>query len=268
MSTRRILLLALIVLSIFACKKSDDTIDFPAEIDQVINELTLSFDSLNVDLAANATEISQNVADTAAIRIKLLEMYNRSSFVDEFSFITLQGILQIIEPPQYYASQGIDISTQNHVVKVFQTKLPVLSQTFELVEGFAGAINIHPILNGSQILGAISSVFEPKEILGREILPFVEGQDFEIWVMEKGGNVLFDQDPEEIGLNVITDPVYADFPELIAAAELINDGESGQTSYSFYQTGTNIKVVKETYWKTLHICDNEWKIIWVIPVQL
>jgi hypothetical protein len=268
MKTKKFLMLALVALSFVACKKSDDTIDFPAQIDQVINELTLSFDSLNADLSANTAAIAQHVSDTAATRGKLLNMYNQSSFVDEFSFITPQGILQIIEPSEYYSEQGLDISGQDHVVKVFQTKLPVLSQTFQLVEGFEAAIIIHPILNNNQIAGALSCVLKPEVILGREILPFVEGQDFEIWVMEKGGNVLFDQDPEEIGLNVITDPVYADFPELIAAAELINDGESGKTSYSFYQTGTNIKVVKETYWKTLHICDNEWKIIWVIPVQL
>lgn len=266
MSTKKILLFALMVLSIIACKKSDEKIDFPVEIDQVINELTLSFDSLNMDLAANATEISQNVADTATIRTKLLEMFNKSSFVDEFSFITPQGILQIIEPSEFYSSQGIDISDQSHIIKVFQTKLPVLSQSFQVVEGYNAAVDIHPLLNVELVQGAICGVFVPKEILGRIILPYVSGEAFEIWVMEKGGKVLFDQDEEEIGLNVITDPLYADFPELIAAAELINDGESGQTSYSFYQSGTNIKVTKKTYWKTLHICDNEWKIVWVIPM--
>jgi hypothetical protein len=195
-------------------------------------------------------------------------MFNRSSFANEFSFITPQGILQIIEPSQYYSHQGTDISEQDHIIKLFETKLPVLSQTFPLVEGYQAAILAHPILNNNQIAGALSCVMKPEVILGREILPFVSGQAFEIWVMEKGGIVLFDQDEEEIGLNVITDPLYADFPELIAAAQLINTDEDGKTTYSFYQTGTNELVVKETYWKTIHICDNEWKIIWVIPVQL
>jgi len=267
MKTKLALLCLLMVAVFLSCKKSDETVDFPPEIDLVLNSLTQSFDSLNTELAAAATSIAPNVADTSSIRNHLAGIYERSSFITECSFITLSGILQMIEPPAYYQYQGEDISDQDHVVKAFETKLPVLSQSFSLVEGYQATVILHPIVSNNQILGAINAVFRPKEILGRAIIPVVEGETFEIWVMEKGGVVLFDQDEEEIGLNVITDPLYADFPELIAAAQLIDSEESGKTTYSFYQTGTGNLVVKETYWKTLHICDNQWKIVWVIPIE-
>jgi hypothetical protein len=82
---KKILLLLLIALSLHACKKADDSIDFPAEIDLVIHDLTSSFDTLNTDLASNAAAIALNPADTASIRMKLQEMFNRTSFVVEFA---------------------------------------------------------------------------------------------------------------------------------------------------------------------------------------
>lgn len=269
MKTRNVLFVMMLLISFLSCKKNaDEAIDFPPEIDIVKNSLTKSFDTLNSGLAANTSALATLTGDSLTIRNTLIDFYENSSFITESSFIDQDGILEMIEPSEYYGFQGSDISGQAHVVKSFQTKQPVLSQGFELIEGFTAAIVIHPIVNNNQVLGALDCVFYPDVVLGRAILPVVEGQAFEIWVMEKGGVVLFDQDEEEIGLNVITDPLYADFPELIAAAELIDAEESGKTTYSFYQTGTNDLVVKETYWKTIHICDNEWKIIWVIPVQL
>lgn len=255
----------LILLSLFACKKDEP--DFPTEIDQVIETLTKSMDSLNTDLATNAIAIALNVSDTADIRSRLLTIYNNSSFATQVSFITPEGILQIIEPSEFYSSQGADISQQPHVVKAFQTKLPVLSQAFDLVEGYRAAVNFHPVLGtNQQVLGAVDAVFLPEEILGRIILPIVQGQTFEIWVMEKGGNLLFDLHTDQIGLNVITDPLYADFPELIAAAQKMDSELSNETTYSFYQTGTSNIVKKKAYWKTFEYLDNQWKIVWTEPI--
>ena len=124
---------------------------------------------------------------------------------------------------------------------------------------------MHPILDQTILFGGITALFRPQTLLKRIIDPLVANQPFEMWVMEKGGVVLFDQDTLEIGRNVLTDPLYKPFPELIAAATLINKEQSGETYYSFYQTGTDIKVVKKTYWKTFSLYGTEWKIIWVKP---
>lgn len=255
----------LITLSIFACKKSDE-INFPVQLDQAIENLTKSMDTLNNELSGKVVLIAGNTDDTTFIRAKCLEMYNQSSFVDEFSFITSEGILQIVEPSEYYSSQGIDISQQDHIVKAFQTKMPVLSKTFDLTEGYNGVVDIHPIVSNNQVLGAISSVFVPKVILGRIIKTITYDQAYEIWVLEKGGVLLYDEDEAQIGLNIFTDPFYDDFPDLVTAAGKIDAEDSGETSYSFYQTGSTNIITKKAYWKTFKMYGNEWKLIWVVPI--
>jgi hypothetical protein len=266
MKPKHLLLASLVALSVYACKKSSDPlVFFPGEIGKVTTSLTKSFDSLNRDMAASAVTISQNAGDTAAIRSKMLGLFSSSSFILEFAFITPQGIMQIIEPALYHYLQGSDISGQNHVIKAFQTKQPVLSESFLAVEGYYAAVDIHPVLNNAQVAGGITALFFPQAILGRIITPLVKNQPFEMWVMEKGGKVLYDQDTLEIGRNVFTDSLYKAFPELITAAHLIDSQQSGETYYSFYQTGTTIKVIKKTYWSTYVLFGTEWKIIWVKP---
>ena len=266
MKTKHIIPALLVALSVYACKKSSDpVVFFPGEIGKVTTSLAKSFDSLNMDMAAGAVTISQNASDTAAIRSNMLGLFNSSSFILEFAFVTPQGIMQIIEPAVYHYLQGSDISGQDHVVKAFQTKQPVLSESFLAVEGYYAAVDIHPIISNTQVVGGITALFFPQAILGRIITPLVKNQPFEMWVMEKGGKVLYDQDAREIGRNVFSDSLYTPFPELITAAHLIDSQQSGETYYSFYQTGTNIKVTKKTYWSTYELFGTQWKIIWVKP---
>jgi branched-chain amino acid transport system substrate-binding protein len=262
----KLAILVVILLSIISCKKDkDETPFFPAEIALVINDLTASFDSLNNSISTGVNQFEASGLEGTAMRAKLLELFNGASFSTEFVYTSPEGIMEIIEPEEYYSYEGFDISSQPHVVKAFQTRQPVLSDAFMVVEGYQAAVTIHPMVRDNQLIGAISAVIMPETVLGRIIMPYLENMDFEMWVMEKSGLTLWDQDEEEIGLNLFTDPLYQDFPELLLAAQAIADGESGETSYSFFQAGMEQIVTKKTYWDTFYMQGNEWKIIWVKP---
>ncbi len=263
-----IFMIALLFAGLHACKKTEEPVPFfPAEIDHVVSAVAYSFDTLNKDMASTVQSMSANINDTADIRAKMTGLFNRSSFVLEFSYVTPQGIMQIVEPPVYHYIQGSDISKQDHIIKTFSTRQPVLSRSFMAVEDFLAAVDVHPVVRDQQILGGVTALFRPSDLLRRIIGPLVAGQPFEMWVMESGGITLYDQDEDEIGRNVITDTLYAQFPELIAAAKLMDSQPSGETTYSFYQTGTTKKVVKKTYWKSFSMYGTEWKIIWVKPIE-
>jgi hypothetical protein len=264
MKKRLFLPIMILLLGIVACNKDEETF-FPQELNTLHADLGASFDTLNNDLANSVIHLISNINDSAAIRAEMQALFSRATFVVEFSYVTPQGIMKIIEPPLFYPTEGTNISQQNHIIKTFETKLPVLSSTFYAVEEFHAAVDIHPIVNNGEVLGGVTALFLPETILSRLINPVVKNQVFEIWVMEKGGRTIYDQDTDEIGRNIFTDPLYADFPELIAAAEKIDAEESGETSYSFYQTGTTNKVVKKTYWVTYKLYGMEWKLIWVKP---
>ncbi len=264
MKTRKIFIYILIVVVFASCKNEEEPF-FPEQLSQIKNQVAASFDSLNQSISAAVNQYEASGFDSAAMRASLLELYEESSFAAEFVYTTPEGILAIIEPAAYYAYEGTDISTQPHVISAFQTKKPVLSNGFMVVEGYQAAVTIHPIVQNNQLIGAISAVIVPSALLKRVIEPVVVNQGFEVWVMEKTGLVLYDQDEAEIGINVLTHPMYDDFPVLREACQKMAAEETGETSYSFYQTGTNTVVNKKTYWNTFSMQENEWKIIYVKP---
>lgn len=264
MKTSKIFIYVLVVVVFASCKNEEEPF-FPEQLFQIKNQLAASFDSLNQSISAAVNQYEASGFDSAAMRASLLELYEESSFAAEFVYTTPEGILAIIEPAAYYAYEGTDISTQPHVISAFQTKKPVLSNGFMVVEGYQAAVTIHPIVQNNQLIGAISAVIVPSALLKRVIEPVVVNQGFEVWVMEKTGLVLYDQDEAEIGINVLTHPMYDDFPVLREACQKMAAEETGETSYSFYQTGTNTVVNKKTYWNTFSMQANEWKIIYVKP---
>lgn len=264
MKTKKHLLFLLIVVFIASCKSDDDHF-FPEQLSLINEEVTSSFDSLNNSITSAVIIFETRGVDSIAMRAKLLELYNESTFSSEFVYTSPEGIMSIIEPSEYYSSQGTDISNQPHVVKAFQSKKAVLSDAFMVVEGYQAAVSIHPIVQDDAIIGAISAVIVPSDLLSRIIEPVVANQDFEVWVMEKTGLILYDQDQAAIGLNIFNDPMYDNYPLLKEACAKIADEETGETSYSFYKKGTNTLMYETAYWETFHMQGNQWKIIYVKP---
>ena len=264
MKTKKIFIYVLIVVALASCKNEDEPF-FPEQLSQIKNQVSASFDSLNQSISTAVNQFETSGFDSAAMRATLLELYEKSSFAAEFVYTTPEGILAIIEPAAYYGYEGSDISAQPHVISAFESKKPVLSNGFMVVEGYQAAVTIHPIVHNNQLIGAISAVIVPSTLLTRVIEPVVASQSFEVWVMEKTGLTLYDQDEEEIGINVLTHPMYDDFPVLREACLKMAAEETGETSYSFYQTGTSTVVNKKTYWNTFSMQENEWKIIYVKP---
>ena len=149
MKTTQIILSVFIIFCLSSCNKNKTEIAFPPAIDTVIAGLKSSFDQLNTELASNVASIVANPSDTAAIRSKMSGLFSRSSFVVEFSFVTPQGIMKVVEPSVYHSIQGSNISKQDHVIQAFNSKIPILTKLFFAVEGFYAAVDIHPaVKNG------------------------------------------------------------------------------------------------------------------------
>ncbi len=244
------------------CKKE---VELPEALVTAKNNLVVVFESLDQQMEAASEHIKSVDLDTALIRAKLADLVEGNEHVAEFSWVNPAGLLQLIEPPTYYANQGLDISHEDDFLLVSQTKAPILSPGFPAAEGFYAAANMHPVLINGTFSGAIEALLNTEEFLGAIMEPLITGQTFELWVMEKGGTMIYDQDAYVVGLNLFTDPLYKDFPDLLTAAEKINDEVSGTTHYSFFRALTNETVTKLAYWTTVEHHGTEWKIVWVKP---
>ncbi|HAW57855.1 MAG TPA: hypothetical protein DCX03_02375 [Bacteroidales bacterium] len=223
----------------------------------VLNNLGNTISSV----AKETGEIGLN--NEAAIRKLLQKNYNDGKpFVIDTTFIDNKGIMKFIEPAQYRSYEGSDISRQETVIKMMKTKKPRMGNLFLSVEGIKSVDIEHPVFAKNwQFIGSVSMLVKPDEVI-RSVAASIEKElGVNCWVMQKDGLIIYDTATDQIGLNLISDPLYKDYPQAISLAKRMVKEKTGRGFYSFYALGTKKVVKKQAVWKTIHFFNNNWIVV-------
>jgi len=194
---------------------------------------------------------------------KLLQSCNNDRpYVVDSTFIDNKGIMRFIEPKQYKNYEGSDISKQEAVIKMLTTHKPRMGNAFVSVEGIKSVDIEYPVFSKTkQFLGSVSMLTKHDEMI-RSVAATVEKElNVKCWVMQKDGLLLYETDPVQTGLNIFTDPLYKNFPELIVLGKRMIKEKEGKGFYTFPTPGTKNVVKKRAVWKTIHFFNNDWIIV-------
>jgi len=197
----------------------------------------------------------------------LSELAANSSLIVSASSVDVRGVLVATQPSSNSGIVGEDISMQEHIISIHQTMMPAMSNMIPLVEGFPGAVMAAPIFDDTnKFMGSISIVIQPSALINQSIgTGSSDAAQYSMWAMQANGTLIYDPDPAQQGKNLLTDPIYADYPEVQAFARQVSEQQSGYGSYKYYiknldQT-QNQAVAKEAYWITVGIYDTEWRLV-------
>jgi hypothetical protein len=191
---------------------------------------------------------------------KLLQSCNTGRpYVVDSTFIDNKGIMRFIEPQQYRKYEGSDISKQEAIIKMLKSQKPRMGNAFVSVEGVKSIDIEYPVFSKrKQFIGSISMLIKYDELI-RSVAANVEKElGVNCMVMQKDGLILYKTDPTQIGRNTFTDPLYKDFPEVIALGKRMIKEKEGEGFYSFTTPGTKKVVKKRNVWKTVHFFNNDW----------
>jgi len=256
-----ILLFVILTIVVAGCS-SESTPTDSREI-RLLENAKKSIDSLLYSIwdfgDMNAPKIVESNFDEPFIRNILNSTLSRFSEVYEVVYVDSLGILKYLEPEEYKESEGIDISEQSHVIQLFETKKRVISNIFRLVEGYHAIVMESPIIKNDKCVGSISPIFKPHDLIGSLINEIHATGVDDFWVMDGNALIIYDTDPFQIGRNIFTDSLYADFPTLHTATSIILAGESGKTEYSFLSKEKDKTVHKDVWWRTSDYYGTKWK---------
>ena len=194
---------------------------------------------------------------------KLLQSCNSDRpYVVDSTFIDNNGIMRFIEPQQYRSYEGSDISKQEAIIKMLKTKKSRMGNAFVSVEGIKAIDIEYPVFaKGKEFLGSISMLIKHDEMI-RSVTANIEKElKVKCWVMQKDGLIIYETDPAQSGLNLFTNPLYKDFPELIALGKKMIKHREGSGGYAFLTPGTKNIVKKRALWKTINFFNNEWIVV-------
>jgi hypothetical protein len=258
--------LMLILAALALAQAAPVTLPAPAPVPDLklyAAELQQKLDHIDQNLAALVADHEGKLASSKEIRGFLAACREKVPEARTASFIDPVGVLRYIEPMEYEAFEGADLTGQAHIKGMIKGQKPVLSGAFKSVEGFVGVVVGHPLFEDGLLIGFVTLLFEPAAIVEPVLDEIGLPEGFELWMMQPDGMQVYDKDTREIGLNLLTDPLYKDFPSLIEFAKKAGAEPSGESKYSFFAAGTEKKITKDAVWTTIGLHGMPWRVIMV-----
>jgi hypothetical protein len=236
--------------------------DLPPILSELEKEITARLDKMDKDIAGVATSLSGMDLRKAGKRKMLGDLCRRYPYAVDCSFVDREGRMVLVEPVEYAKFEGSDISTQEQVIRIHKTKKPVLSNAFWAVEGFDAVDLEYPVFSpGGEFEGSVSMLTRPEVMLSHILTPVLQGMPVEVFVMQPDGRILYDEDKEEVGRMLFTDPLYKPFPQLLALGTLVCRDRNGAGTYDFKQKGSEKLVRKDAHWTTVGLHGTEWRLV-------
>jgi polar amino acid transport system substrate-binding protein len=238
---------------------------------QIQADLQGSLTDLDSDVANAAQNLSSTGLEGTAAREVLRKLLETNSNLSNAITINEDGKIIMAEGKGSESAEGANISNQEHIARLLQTKTPVFSKQLLLVEGFNGTSLAYPVFSPQgDFIGGISAIIEPDKLLNAIVAPQLHFDvsnrsnitDYSFWLMHLDGLIAYDRDTSQIGKYLFEDQLYAPYPSLLVLGEKMITARSGHGYYSFQVTEGNKEVVtKDAYWTTVGLHGREWRLI-------
>ena len=203
-----------------------------AEIDDALQDASLALSSGGIE-GERAREVLDQLSDLGP-------------FVVDCITVDLNGTIVEVMPEEYRHVQGINIRDQEHIERLLATRRPGGLAYIESVEGFRAMDFASPVFGDEgRLIGAVTVLVNSTVLFGDALASHQPGDRAKIWAMTPDGTILYDSDADQIGRNTFDDPLFREFPDLLAVAERVKMERSGRGAYSIFGTA------REVYWTTI-----------------
>jgi len=223
---------------------------------------------LNLDnaVSAAAEKIAKSGLQGEETRGILNGLCKKYPYLLDCSAADPQGKMITVAPEEYRRYEGTDTATTEASKKFFaqlgENMTPMLSNIFRAVEGIDAVVLVWPLVTEKgESLGSVSALFKPGDLLAGTIGPAAETRAIKVNVMQLDGMVIYCSTGTETGKNVLTDPSYKNYPELIAQAEKIAAQKTGTGGYMYPDAATGKLVKKTIYWTSVGLHSTEWRLV-------
>jgi len=223
-----------------------------------------TLDKIDGSMARLIESSAGKINNETEIRVLLTASLKGQPAVVTSNFIDNKGVLLYTEPAEYKEIEGSDISKQDHIRAMMKQPEPIFSSVFKAVEGFASVAIARPLFDDKKnYVGSLVLTIDPALLVTLTLKNNKVPAEFELWTMQTDGMIVGEQDQEEIGKILFTDPMYDDYKTLRILGKKMISEPSGEGEYSFYATGTTDVVTKQATWDTISLHGRNWIVVLV-----
>lgn len=218
-----------------------------AEIDQALLDASLALSDAGIE-GQEARKVLDDLTDVGP-------------WVVDCITVDLNGTIVEVRPAEYQQVVGTSIRDQEHIERLFFTRRPVGLAYIKSVEGFYAMDFASPIFDEEGMFaGAVTVLVNSTELFGTALAPYQPDGRAKIWVMMPDGTVIYDSDAEQIGRNTFSDPLFQQFPDLLAVGERVEMERSGHGTYEIFGTE------RDVFWTTADYQGEEIRLLLSVDV--
>ena len=231
-------------------------------LDRFVPDLQSRLNSIDESMAALIEKSRVDVKKESEIRRLLNALLDENSDIIEASFVDAKGVMRQVEPREYKNFENTDISSQEHVKAMLKKPAPLLSSGFTAVEHFTAVVISHPIYDSKKAFsGSINLLIRPELLVDSLLKKTTIPDDYELWIMQPDGMIIYDQDKGEIGRMLFSDPIYSGYGNLLKLSKKIVSAPTGEGSYIYLSPESNEKAIKNAIWQSIRLHNQEWRVV-------
>jgi hypothetical protein len=262
MATRRFSLALALLLILAGCTSSvSQEEQLKVTTLQIQQTVQTELDNLDDDVSAAASQLSGTGLSGPEVRQILNGLCNKYPYIIDFATADTAGNMVTVAPDAYSSYEGAYIATENMTA-------PAFSQMIRAVEGMDAVFLVRPIFSEKgDYMGTISALFIPETFLAIGAAPALKGTGIALNVMQLDGLNIYDSEGEETGKNLLTDPSFQAYKELVELGNRMVAQESGSGSYIYINHVTGKSAKKLAYWDSVGLYDTAWRLVAVHEVS-
>jgi len=232
-------------------------------LQSIIQSRLLNLDNALADAAEKIAISGIQGEETRGILNGLCRKY---PYLTDCSTSDPRGRIITVAPEAYRQYEGTETATTDASKQFFvdfaQNRKPMLSSVFRAVEGIDGVVLVRPVITGNgELLGMVSALFKPGDLLDGTIAPAAEVRAMKVNVAQTDGLTIYCSNGLETGKNLLTDPRYVNYPELEAMGKNMVAQQTGSAEYTFISDTTGQSVTKTAFWTTVSLHGTEWRLV-------
>lgn len=202
------------------------------------------------------------LSDQEKMHSVLKDLCRIHPYAVDCSAVDLQGTMIAVEPGEYRGVEGKNIDRQKQIKRLHRTGEPVMSEMLRVVEGFFAVDLEWPVRSKKgDLIGSVSMIVKPEPFLEKIIRPALTRENYNVWVMQKDGQILYSRYKEAIGSYPTTDDSYIGNRSLLGALRETLENKSGIKRYRKRGIGRAASDVKALTWTTVGLHGTEWRVI-------
>ena len=230
--------------------------------DQLAREIQSRFGHL--DTVLNLMRTSSDIVELNRRGMESMEwmLDSHSDLVSAVTRVDETGTITSTFP-EVEGAAGSDISGQDHIRELLETREPVLSDAFQTVQGYWALAYHMPVIDKSgEFRGSIAVAIPFTVMMDSLVGEMATGMGSHIWIVGGDDHVLYSLMPEQEG--TLFRGVSAS-PGFFAMASAVSAGETGHTLSSFDLNDSGREVDYLATFLSFDVLGERWSAIMVMP---